>query len=431
MIINFLRQAIPNRHPIRLAWHKSKAFVAAALYGFPARKLTVIGITGTDGKTTTVGMVAHILQAAAKNGVKPRGGHATLRGRSQGIGKIGALSTTFFRVADHTEQNATQKTSPSPFEIQCFLHACSKEGCTHVVLEYSSHGLVQGRTNYTWPAVAALTNTSAEHLDYHENLEQYRKDKGILFAMLGGKGVKVLNEEDESFEMYKNIPSQQTIRYQTSDIRQQIELKISGSFNVENALCAIACATAVGVSHESAVQALKTFEGIPGRLEQVVEGQPFDVFIDFTVTPVAYRKTLTALREMLPPGRRLLVLTGSCGDRMPQKRPVVGKICSQIADVVVVSNEDPYTEDPEKIIEEVWVGIDHAKTDAHRIPDRKQAIKFLFEYASEGDTVLLAGKGSDTTMWVKSGRIPWNERAIAQELLKKAVPQKHRETAIA
>jgi len=439
-LIRALKQAIPQRSPLRLVWHRVKAFVAALVNGFPARTLTVIGITGTDGKTTTVGMIAHILTIA-------------------GI-KAGALSTAFLQIGDERTENATQKTSPSPFLIQKFLRRLVHSGCTHAVLEVSSHGLVQGRLNCTWPFVGAVTNVTPEHLDYHGTIDQYRRDKGLLFRMVRRGGTKVLNADDESFLLFQNFPTTYTIVYgrregtdlQLSSIRatptgseatirwqpaqqaiqdklgfqssqrqaasEQLTLAIPGAFNLENACCAIACAHAVGIPMDSAVKALHSFSAIPGRMERIDEGQPFSVFVDFTVTPAAYEKTLTTLRTMLPQGKRILVLTGSCGDRMREKRPIVGRICSSLADVVVVSNEDPYTEDPQKIIEEVWAGIDQSKTEAHKIFDRREAIAFLFSQAEPGDAVILCAKGSDTTMMTAEGQIPWNEREIARELLR-------------
>lgn len=432
-MMKFLKALIPHKSPIRLLWHKIKAFLAARKYGYPAKDLTVIGITGTDGKTTTVGMAAHILQRTK--------------------GKTGALSTAFFRRGDNVEWNATQKTSPSPGVIQEFLRSLVDANCTYAVLEYSSHGLVQGRTNYTWPSVAAITNTSAEHLDYHGTLKQYRYDKGILFQMLDGEGVKVLNYEDETCKLYADIPSENTIIYSaenqgpfagadtsiwTTDIdatpkgttalvhmqhdgvytKTALTLSMPGAFNVQNALCAIACCVSQGVAIEKAVTALGSFTGVPGRMERIDEGQNFSVFIDFTVTPAAYEHTLSTLKSMLKGDARLLILTGSCGDRMKEKRPLIGKICSEIADVVVVTNEDPYTEDPQKIIDEVWAGIDQDAVEARQIFDRREAMQFLIDEARAGDIVVFCAKGSDTTMWVKDGQIPWNEREITRELLK-------------
>jgi len=425
-LLRSLKKAISQRSPVRLVWHHAKAFVAALVYGFPARKLTVIAVTGTDGKTTTVGMTAHILADA-------------------GI-RAGALSTAFLRIGDHTEWNATQKTSPSPFLIQRFLRRLVSAGCTHAVLEASSHGLVQGRLCFTWPSIAAVTNVTPEHLDYHGTMEQYRRDKGLLFMMLQGRGTKVLNRDDESFTTFSRIPSAQTLSFSVrsddadcsaTDIVETAEgtqsmlrtrerstllplsLRLLGAFNVENALCAIACAHACAVSVDHAVKALRNFAGVPGRLERIDAGQDFAVYVDFTVTPAAYEKTLLTLRATLQPGNRLLVLTGSCGDRMREKRPIVGRLCSTLADIVVISNEDPYTEDPQQIIDEVWAGIDPSHCEAHKIFDRREAMEFLFHKAGPGDAVILCAKGADTTMMTAGGQIPWNEREIARELLKK------------
>ncbi len=420
--------------------------MAALQQGFPAKDLTVIGITGTDGKTTTVAMTEYMLRMNRK--------------------KAGSLSTALFLINGNQEWNATQKTSPTPFFVQKFLRRLVNAECTHAVLEYSSHGLDQGRMNHTYPAVAAITNTSPEHLDYHGTMEDYRATKKKLFTMVGPKGTKVLNLRDGTYDLYKTVPSGKTIVYSPTVISDgemthvfsehadcivlfpvdaelspagidmtvkvcerdhvlsvtiqtyQAHLNVPGAHNIENALCAISCAVAVGITPADAVTALKTFMGVPGRMERIDEGQPFHLFVDFTVTPASYEKTLGTLKSMLTDGQRLLVLTGSCGDRMKEKRPQVGKICSEYADVMVVTNEDPYTEDPEKIIDEVWAGIDQSNTQAKRISERKEAIKFLIQEAHPGDVVILCGKGSDTTMWVKTGQIPWNEREVAREVLR-------------
>lgn len=433
MRVSSLKKIVPDRHPFRLGWHRAKALVAALRYGFPARRLRVIGITGTDGKTTTAGMVGHILNAAGR--------------------KTGVLSTAYFRIGHDISWNTTQKTSPSPFVIQQFLKRCADKGCTHVVLEYSSHGLTQGRTLCTWPSVAGITNLSEEHLDYHGTMEEYRAAKKKLFRMLRGKGTKVLNTKDDTFGEYRTIPSERSVQYgsattdspvgdetlglwatdstanregiratvhstQLKNARCDFYLPMAGSFNLDNALCAIGCAWGCGVPVDEAVKTLRDFRGIPGRMERIDVGQPFSVFVDFTVTPASYEKTLGTLKTMLGANERLLVLTGSCGDRMKEKRPIVGKIVSEHADVMVVANEDPYTEDPKKIIDEVWAGIDQSKTQAHRIFDRREAIEFLLKEAKPGDIVALCGKGSDTTMWTAQGQIPWNEREIVRTMLR-------------
>lgn len=434
-MLHTLKKAIPETHPLRLLFHRSKAFVAALRYGFPARRLYVIGITGTDGKTTTVGMLAHVLQKSGR--------------------ETAALSTAFFQTGADVRWNATQKTSPEPFAIQKFLRGAVKAGCTHAVLEYSSHGLLQGRTWFTWPKVAAITNLSEEHLDYHGTMEEYLKAKKILFRMLRGKGTKVLNGDDRSYKdlidvrsfrtvvtsespkhgaiiigtatllwLEKEIGAQETrtmVHVESAHKEQErhpLSLQIPGGFNRMNALTAMGCAIGCGVSPADALDALATFPGIPGRMEHIDEEQPFKVYVDFTVTPQSYESTLSALKAECQ--GRLLVLAGSCGDRMKEKRPLVGKIVSEYADVAVITNEDPYTEDPRAIIDDVWNGMDHSKVDAHKIFDRREAIEFLLKEAKPGDTVVFCGKGSDTTMWLKDGKVPWNERQIVRDLLRAA-----------
>lgn len=427
-----LKKAIPETHPLRLLFHRAKAFVAAARHGFPARRLFVVGVTGTDGKTTTVGMIAHVLQKSGR--------------------ETAALSTAFFQTGADIRWNATQKTSPGPFTVQKFLRDALRKGCTHAVLEYSSHGLLQGRTWFTWPRVAAMTNLSEEHLDYHGTMEEYLKAKKILFRMLKGKGTKVLNGDDRSYKDLVDVPSFRTVVTSASPKhgaivvgtatllwmeeeaesgkqivhvesghketeRHPLSLQIPGDFNRMNALTAVGSAIGCGVAVKDALASLATFPGIPGRMETIDEGQPFKVYVDFTVTPQSYEKTLSTLKKEC--AGRLLVLAGSCGDRMKEKRPIVGKIVSTYADVAVIANEDPYTEDPRKIIDEVWAGMDHANVEAHRIFDRREAIEFLLQQAKPGDTVVFCGKGSDTTMWLKDGKVPWNERQIVRDALKK------------
>jgi UDP-N-acetylmuramoyl-L-alanyl-D-glutamate--2,6-diaminopimelate ligase len=414
---------IGSRSPIRLAWHAAKAFIAAVCYGFPARNLIVIGITGTDGKTTTVGMLTHILHS---NGCL-----------------VGAASTAFFQVNDDFIENSSHLTSMSPFALQKFLQKLVRTGCTHAVIENSSHGLVQSRTSWTFPAVAAITNTSLEHLDYHGSMEQYREDKGILFRMLRGKGTKVLNAQDDTALLYSKIPSMQTLTFSTVSVEADLcaqsiiatanrlsvalstkdtfTLHVSGIYNAENALCAISCASACGIPIQKSCDALQTFPGIPGRMEKIDEGQPFNVYVDFCVSPRSYEKTLLSLREIVGDSSRVLVLCSSCGNRMKEKRPLIGTVCSQLADVVVVAEDETYGEDPHSVLEEVWQGVNTSLCDAHKIFDRKEAIEFLFKSAKPGDAVVLCGMGPFSTMNTMNGPIDWDERKIARALLRDLV----------
>jgi UDP-N-acetylmuramoyl-L-alanyl-D-glutamate--2,6-diaminopimelate ligase len=446
-LIASLKALVPQRSPLRLTWHRIKVFLAALRSGFPACRLRTVAVTGTDGKTTTVAMTAHILHAV---GVR-----------------VGAVSTTFFRIGSDTWENPTHKTSLSPSTLQRFLRRCAREGCETVVVEASSHGLVQHRLDFLWPQVAAITNTALEHLDYHGTMEQYRADKALLFRMLRGRGTKVLNADDETFASYRTITSERTIATSTkrtleTSLRDRnipapqrresneidagfwardrvslpngtsatlhctgegttwkLQLAIPGAFNVANALCAIACAHAVGVPIARSVEALRSFPGVPGRLERIDEGQSFAVYVDFTISPQAYEAVLSTLRETLEPSKRLLLLTGSCGDRMREKRPMIGEIGSRLADVVVVTEDETLTEDPLQTIEDVWAGIDHTTCQAHKIPDRREAIRLLLREARPGDTVALCGMGACQTMQTRQGLRPWDEREVAREELRR------------
>ena len=421
-VVKKLKSKIGHRSPIRLGWHFAKAFYAAAKNGFPARKLTVIGVTGTDGKTTTVGMIAHILNKA-------------------GI-KTGAASTAFLQIGDESQENETHLTSINPIILQSFLKKLVRERCSHAVIEVSSHGLVQGRTNHTYPKIATVTNTSPEHLDYHKTMEQYRKDKGKLFELLKGKGTKVLNKSDDSFEMYNKIKSDDTVTYGCEDAdlyvteinastsgtsamlhlgpstQAEIKLRVPGIFNLDNAMCAIGCTLSEGVTFEQGILALETFSALPGRMEQIDEGQNFNVFVDFTMTEEAYKKTLDTVRKMTADGKKVITVFGCCGNRMKEKRPKIAKIVSELSDVAFVAGDETYGEDPNAVVDEVWNGIDQNAVEAYKFYDRREAISSALKKASEGDTVICCGMGPFSTFNTLEGPIPWDERKVVRELLK-------------
>lgn len=421
-MLKTLKAFVPERSPIRLLWHKAKALLAALVYRFPARKLTVIGITGTDGKTTTVGMLTHILHT---NGVA-----------------VGSASTAYMQIRDTVIPKDSHLTSMSPFALQAFLRRLVREKCTHAVIEMSSHGLVQGRLDYTFPSICGITNLTSESLDYHKTMEQYRNDKGKVFTMLRGKGTKVLHAADTTYSYYSSIPSSKELCFGTreSDFfvedvvasathtsatlhaagkTYSLDLPIPGVFNVQNAQCAIACASACGNTVGSAVESLSTFAGVPGRMERIDEGQNFALYVDFTVTLASYESTLKALRSIVGDNGRVLVLCSSCGNRMEEKRPLIGKVCSELADVVVVTEDETYGEDPHKVQEEVWAGVDQSACEAHKIFDRREAITFLFEHACKGDAVILCGMGPFATFQKLDGLIDWDERKVAREVLKR------------
>lgn len=419
-----LKKMIGNRSPLRLGWHALKALMAALYYRFPARKLTIIGITGTDGKTTSVGMLAHILH-------------------NEGIA-VAALSTAFFRIKDQIEWNTTEKTSPSPFVIQQFLHRAAQAGCTHVVLEVSSHGLVQHRLDYTWPRYSAITNVDQEHLDYHGTMQQYIRDKGLLFRTYTQRGgTVVLNCTDQSFTEYKtykhaskvlyslqtNVPADvvlSNVRTTPAGSKAQVhvlgtshecELQLLGEFNQYNATCVLALCEAMNVSIPNALQHLRSFTNGPARLQKVEEGQNYLVFIDFAITPQAFTATLSALKQILQQDGKLIVVTGSCGDRMREKRPLIGTICCEYASVFIVTDDEPYTEDPERIRKEVLAGADSTHCQVLEIADRTEAIHKAMELAEGNDIVLLAGLGSYPSRMFAEGPRPWDELQTAKDAI--------------
>ncbi len=431
-MIQRVKRCIGQRSPLRLAYHACRSFAAAASNGFPARSLTIIGITGTDGKTTTTSMVAHILNASGL--------------------KAGIASTAFFDDGTGLQQNSSHLTSISPFVLQKLLRTMLRNGCTHAVLECSSHGLVQHRLDWVFPKVTAITNTALEHLDYHGTMEQYRKDKGILFRMLRGKGTKVMNASDETYEMYRRIPSQRTVTWSEAQQTQQtpstqeihlrlsdihssanavsatlhspsttcnLQLSIPGTYNLDNALCAISTCLALGISVERSTASLKNFAGIPGRMERIEAGQPYAVYVDFAVSPQSYMKALETLRSIVGESGRVIVMCSSCGNRMREKRPEIGRICSTLGDIVVVTEDETYGEDPHAVLEEVWAGVNQSTCEAHKIFDRRDAIAFTLKTAKAGDAVVFCGMGPFTTMTKLQGRIPWDERKIVREELGK------------
>ena len=426
-MIHRLKKLIGHRHPLRMWWHASKAFAAAVWYRFPARKLTVIGITGTDGKTTSIGMLAHVLH-------------------QEGL-SVGALSTAFFRVKDNITWNHTEKTSPSPFVIQKFLRQLVTANCTHAILEVSSHGLVQHRLDYTWPKYTAMTNIDQEHLDYHGTMEQYIKDKGLLFKKTCSGGAMTLHVNDDSFEEYKHYTNATQVLYSTDKNTQAdvilknitstqsgsegvitidnkdytCKLPILGIFNQLNATCVLSICKSMNVNIENATTHLQTFTNGPGRMQPVEAGQPYQVFIDFAVTPQAFEATLSTLQSILPNDAKLIVLTGSCGDRMREKRPLIGKICSEYADVFIVTDDEPYTEDPAQIRREVLEGTDESTCIITEIEDREEAIRHCMQQASAGDIVLLAGLGSYPSRMFHDGLHPWDEEATAIKAIKAAL----------
>lgn len=401
---------------IKNIYHLGQAVLANIVYGFPGRRITVIGVTGTDGKTTTSSLIYHILRASGKKAAM--------------ITTIGAyIDGKVYDVGFHV-------TTPSPFALQKYLRQAADSGHTHVVLEVTSHALDQNRAWGIPFRVGVLTNITHEHLDYHGTLEKYAQAK---LKLLRASGVCVINKDDQSYEMMIfELSGKKIISYATkttadvTPITFQFETPILGDFNTHNCLAAIAVTEELGIRNDQIRKALKSFSPPTGR-QEIIHTKDFMVMIDFAHTPNAFAEILPEVRKITK--GRLIHVFGSAAKRDQTKRPIMGKLSARYADIIVLTSEDPRDEPPEKICEEIMKGIPVA---FHRVPisgfhnhknkylvfvepDRKKAIAFTIGLAKKGDTVILTGKSHEKSMNYGYGEEPWDEFAVAREALAKHV----------
>jgi UDP-N-acetylmuramoyl-L-alanyl-D-glutamate--2,6-diaminopimelate ligase len=437
-MLNYLRKIISPDNPIRLFWHLLKGISAALKFGFPGRKMVCIGITGTNGKTTTTHMIAHILHAAGK--------------------KVGMMSTVEFRINGEVTPNKSKKTTMSPFKTQKFLKRCLKRKVEYMVIECSSHALHQHRLWGIPFSISVITNITHEHLDYHHTMEKYKDAKKILFhtvsktcrrnlspemAKIPHKQAIVLNTSDAYFQEFNQIECVNKIAYglDIGDVRAHhisctkfgskfamhygqdeigIELKIPGSFNIENSLAATGVALACKVGLDDIRRALESFDGVPGRMETIKSPRGFEVLVDFALTPDALEKLYKAIHDTKP--QRVIGIIGSCGDRDREKRPVMGEIVAKNTDLTIVTDEEPYSEDPMVIMKAVLKGAEHIKKlnkDLFLIEDRYKAIEFAIQNAKEGDLIVLTGMGNLPSRTLNNGPVAWDEREIVREIINK------------
>lgn len=404
-------QVLKNR-----AYHFPAAIVANLAFGFPSRGMTVVGVTGTNGKTTTTKLIAAMLAEGGK--------------------KTAYASTIEYGIGEKRWVNASKFTTSSAWQLQKFLSDAKRAGCTHVVLETSSHALDQLRVWGISYTVAVMTNVTREHLDYHGTMENYRAAKRKLFD---GAEYAIVNADMEKPEEYFISDPAKTITYSTKDSKagvmaSEIEIDLSGSrflalgtsfrlrlpglFNVENALAAIATGKALDVDTETMKRALGNIAGIPGRMEMVTNDRQIDILIDYAVTPDSFEKLYQVVMPMRIPGTKIIHVFGACGERDRGKRPMMGKIASENADVIILTNEDPYHEDPERIIDEIASGVDRKNSERYfRILDRREAIAKGLSIAEAGDIVLVTGKGAEETMALGDKRIAWKEREVIERIL--------------
>jgi len=419
------------------------AWLAAAWHGFPARRLVMIGVTGTDGKTTTASLLHSILTAAGL--------------------RAGLISTVSAIIGDETLDTGFHVTTPDALEVQSYLARMVAAGLTHCVLEVTSHGLAQQRVTGCEFDVAVITNITHEHLDYHKTFENYRAAKGLLFESLTTSAPKpgglpkaaVLNLDDSSYDYLNSITHVKRYRYSlkpgaefwaedilyapdglhfravSAGLEIPVNTALVGEYNLSNCLAAIAATVgALGLQPEAARRGIAALHGVPGRMERVDLGQPFTAMVDFAHTPNALRRTLETARKMLLTTEseerkkekgRVVAVFGSAGLRDVEKRRLMAEVSAELADLTVLTAEDPRTEALDAILEMMAAGARSKggveEKSFYRVPDRAQAIRFAVRLAQPGDIVLVCGKGHEQSMCFGTTEYPWDDRTAVRAAL--------------
>ena len=400
-----IRKLIPH---FLLDWyHYLLAFAGAVFCGFPSKKLTVIGVTGTDGKSTTVNLISKVLESSGE--------------------KVAVVSSISFKIGDKEIPNKLKMTMPGRFTIQKFLKQAIKEKCKYFVLEVSSEGIKQYRHKFIDFDIAVFTNLSPEHIESHKGFENYKKTKGKLFKET--KEIHIINIDDENAQYFLQFPAKKKYTYgmEKGDINfknNPFDLKLIGDFNIYNALAAMCVGVSQDIDIKTIKLALESAEGIPGRMELVIK-EPFKVIVDYAVTPNAFEKVYKILK---PKAGKMICVFGACGGgRDKWKRPVLGGIAVKYCDEIILTNEDPYDENPQQIIEQIITGIENIsinqqnphKSAVLKILDRREAIKKALILAKSGDMVIITGKGCEPWMCVAGGKkIAWDDRQIIREEFK-------------
>lgn len=416
------------------AYHLGLSWLAAVWYGHPSKKMIVIGVTGTNGKSSTCYFLAHALEASGK--------------------KTGMTSTALFKIADKEWTNDTKMTMLGRFRLQKLLRRMVSAGCKYAVVETSSQGILQHRHREIAYDACVFTNLTPEHIEAHGGFENYKQAKLELFRhtaslpqkIIGGIEIPrfaVVNADSEHAETFAGAGLSPVIRFgirnradvSASDIHDAMDhvsfsvgetsfrLNTSGEVMVENGLAAIATAEALGFSRQAIADALAKTPGMPGRYEAINDGQPWNVIVDYAYEPAALGRLFDHIDRFKGDGR-VIHLTGSAGGgRDVGRREIIGRLSATRADVTIVTNEDPYDDDPDEIIRQVAdASVAAGKKDCEtlfRISDRRKAIQKAMELACPGDTVLITGKGNEPVMAVAGGRKePWDDREEARRAVR-------------
>jgi UDP-N-acetylmuramoyl-L-alanyl-D-glutamate--2,6-diaminopimelate ligase len=396
------------------------ATLSAAILGDPARSLELVGVTGTNGKTTTAYLLDSALRAAGET--------------------VGLVGTVEYRVGDRVAEAV--RTTPESSDLQALLREMVDAGCRRAVLEVSSHSLALKRVHGLEFAVAVFTNLTRDHLDYHGDMDAYFAAKRLLFTdHLRADGRAVLNLDDErtpelarasrgnvwTFSLEKPgadlLAEDVRLSLQGARFRArtpvgvlEVESSLLGLFNVQNALAALGAGLALGLPADAVQRGIAALRGVPGRMERVVAGQDFTVIVDYAHTDDALKNLLETVRGLQP--RRVITVFGCGGDRDRTKRPLMGAVAARLSDVVVLTSDNPRSEPPEAILEEIRRGIPPARAaDALVVPDRREAIARALEMGREGVVVVIAGKGHEPYQVLRDRTVPFDDRQVARDVL--------------
>jgi UDP-N-acetylmuramoyl-L-alanyl-D-glutamate--2,6-diaminopimelate ligase len=424
-ILRRVRRLIPKSifRMVQPAYHYSLALLGAIRYGFPSKKVMVIGVTGTKGKSTTVEIVNSILEAAGC--------------------KTALAGTIRFKVGENSRNNMYKMTMPGRFFLQSFLSRAVKAGCTHAIIEMTSEGSKQFRYRFVYPDALIFTNLSPEHIESHGSYEKYVEAKLDIGrrVLRGGKlrRIMVANADDKESAKFLALGIPESLSYSLSDAKpysadesgsafafdgMEMHSSLPGLFNLSNILGAATLARALGIQNDIIAQGVARISEVPGRAQYIElprnnplhDHQNFKVIVDYAHTA----DSLKAIYSTFEKHRRICVLGSTGGGRDAWKRKEMGAIADTYGDEIILTNEDPYDEDPQKIIDDVAKGITHKKPDM--IMDRRAAIREALTHARSGDVVLITGKGTDPYIMEKNGsKIPWSDADVAREELEKVL----------
>ncbi len=397
---NAIKKIAPN---FLLNWyHWFLPAIGAVLYGFPSGKIKVIGVVGTDGKSTTVFLISQILEEAGY--------------------KVAFLSSIFFKIGKKEWKNTLKMTMPGRLKLQRFLRDAVRAGCQYAVLETTDEGIKQHRHRFIDFKTAVLTNITPEHIEAHGSFEKMRIENEKLFQI--AKEVHIVNLDDENAEYFLQFPAKKKINYQVKEgqiliDRNQIplNLRLLGEFNLYNAAAAISAGLSEGISLEICKRAVEKIEGIPGRMEVVIK-EPFTVIVDYAHTVNALEKVYQTIQDskFKIQDSKMICVFGSCGGgRDRWKRPEFGKIASRYCDEIILTNEDPYDENPLHILSDIEKGFSQF-SNYRKILDRREAIKKALGLAKPGDVVIITGKGCEPWLCLANNKkIPWDDRQVVRE----------------